>query len=221
MGRPTRAEAADLKELLRHTALKMFLDHGYNGTTMEAVASAAGVSKRTLYAAYPDKRALFGSVVTWALGRHEWAEPPPETSTDDLAGELTAIARSTLARALDPDIVRLSRMAMTEATRFPEVVGEAHSLVWSPRLRAVMDLLERHSLDGTVKVDDPELAAEQFLAMVSAIPARLAAFGLFRPADVEARHLDHAVTLFLRGALTRLREETGEESGEEKPRGIR
>jgi hypothetical protein len=112
-------------------------------------------------------------------------------------------------------------MAMTEATRFPEVVGEAHSLVWSPRLRAVMDLLERHSLDGTVKVDDPELAAEQFLAMVSAIPARLAAFGLFRPADVEARHLDHAVTLFLRGALTRLREETGEESGEEKPRGIR
>ncbi len=203
MGRPTREESADLRELLRHAALKMFLDHGYNGTTMESVAAAAGVSKRTLYAAYPDKRALFGSVVTWALGRQEWADPATETSPDDLAGGLRAIARATLARALDPEIVRLSRMAMTEATRFPEIVGDAHALLWSPRLRAVMELLQRHTQDGTVAVDDPELAAEQFLAMVSAIPARLAAFGVFRPAEVEDRHLDHAVTLFLKGALTR------------------
>lgn len=202
-GRPRKADAARLEERLRQAALETFLEHGFDGTTMEAVAKAAGITKRTLYARYPDKRALFAAVVPWALARHHGDEPVAETASGDLATGLTAIARATLARALDPDIVRLSRMAMTESARFPEFAAGAHSLAWSPRMQAVMDLLRRHAEDGSVVVDDIELAAEQFLALVSAMPARLAAFGVVRAPEVEERHLQHAVTLFLRGVLAR------------------
>ncbi|NUT49556.1 MAG: TetR family transcriptional regulator, partial [Saccharothrix sp.] len=104
---------------------------------------------------------------------------------------------------LDPDIVRLSRMAMAESARFPEFAVSAQTLTWSPRMQAVMDLLRRHADAGTVRVDDIEIAAEQFLAMVAAVPARLAAFGIAREPEVERRHLDHAVGLFLRGVLPR------------------
>jgi TetR/AcrR family transcriptional repressor of mexJK operon len=52
-------------------------------------------------------------------------------------------------------------------------------------------------------VPDPELAAEQFLAMVSAFPARLASFGIRRDPDDEERHIRHAVELFLTGILPR------------------
>jgi hypothetical protein len=52
-------------------------------------------------------------------------------------------------------------------------------------------------------VEDLEIAAEQFLAMVTMLPAQLAAFGLSRGAEEEERRLRHAVRLFLDGVLVR------------------
>jgi AefR-like transcriptional repressor, C-terminal domain len=94
-------------------------------------------------------------------------------------------------------------MGVAEAARFPEVAKYSQSLAWSPPVRAVMDLLAHHAEQGTVVVDDLELAAEQFLALVAVMPARLAAFGIARPPEVEERHLQHAVSLFLHGVLAR------------------
>ena len=47
----------------------VFLDHGYDGATMEEIARVADITKRTLYARYPDKRAVFLDVIPWALSR--------------------------------------------------------------------------------------------------------------------------------------------------------
>ncbi|MGF7237413.1 MAG: TetR/AcrR family transcriptional regulator [Frankia sp.] len=208
-GRPTQAEAAQLTERLRQAAADTFLEYGYDRTTMESVARAAGITKRTLYARYPDKRRLFLAVISWALARQERGESVGEPLPDDLAAGLTAIARPALARAIDPDVVRLRRMGIAESARFPEFAASAHSLTWSPRTQSVMDLLRRHASEGTVVVEDVELAAEQFIAMVVAMPALLATFGVVRPPDVEERHLRHAVELFLNGVLARPRSDDG------------
>ena len=202
-GRPTQAESIQLDERLRQAAVDIFLEYGFEATSMEAVARAAGITKRTLYARYKDKDALFADVIVWALERYHWSEPLIEHSQQDLAASLTAIARSALARALDPDIVRLNRIAIIEAARVPDFASQTHSLTWSPRMQAVMGLLTAHKNAGGVTVDDIEIAAEQFLAMVAAIPARLAAFGKTRSPEVQERHLQHAVKLFLRGVLPR------------------
>jgi AcrR family transcriptional regulator len=202
-GRPTIAEAAKLEERLSKAAVELFLEQGFDGTTMEGVAQAAGISKRTLYARYADKHELFAAVVASALIRQRGDDASLEVPPDDLEAGLTAIARSSLARALDPEIVRLSRIAMNEATRFPKFARTAQSMSWSPRIQAVQKLLTHHIELGTVEVDDVEIASEQFLALVAAMPARLAAFGVRRPRAVEERHLRHAVGLFLRGVLAR------------------
>jgi AcrR family transcriptional regulator len=203
IGRPTQAESAQLEDRLRKAAVETFLERGYDGTTMEAVAEAAGITKRTLYARYADKHALFAAVIPWALSRHDWDEPNDAPDGEDLAAALMRIGRSAVARAVDPGIVRLTRIAMNESARFPEFAKSARTLSWSPRLRAVVELLRRHEAAGSVDIDDIELAAEQFLAMVSVMPARLAAFGVFRTRSDEKRHLEHAVRLFLRGILPR------------------
>ena len=57
--------------------------------------------------------------------------------------------------------------------------------------------MRRHAEAGTIEVDDIELAAEHFLAMVEVLPARLADFGLYRSRKEEQRRLLHAVDLFL------------------------
>ncbi len=50
-------------------ALKLFLRSGYEGTSMEAVARAAGVSKPVVYACFPGKEELFRALLRREEGR--------------------------------------------------------------------------------------------------------------------------------------------------------
>ncbi|MGW5382547.1 TetR/AcrR family transcriptional regulator [Nocardia sp. NPDC003963] len=203
-GRPTQAEAKKLNLAVREAAVATFLESGYDGATMEAIARTAGITKRSLYARYPDKRAVFADVIPWALSKYESSDDTPSIDDHtDLAEALIAIGRVALARALDPDTVRLMRIAMNESARFPEFAITADSMMWSGRQRAVVRVLRRGTTEGTVDVDDIELAAEHFLAMVELVPGRMADFGFFRSKQQEERHLQHAVRLFLRGAAPR------------------
>jgi AcrR family transcriptional regulator len=202
-GRPTQAEAAALHQRLREAAVKTFLENGYDATTMVAIADAAGITKPTLYARYPDKRAVFLDVIPWAFSRAVQVDTPDTAQDEDLRTALVAVGEGALRHALNPDIVQLHKIARNEAHRFPEFKLSAESLGWASRQQQVMNLLARHAEAGTIEVDDIELAAEHFLAMVEVLPARLADFGLYRSRKEERRRLLHAVDLFLQGVLVR------------------
>ncbi|MBN9307348.1 MAG: hypothetical protein BGO82_08545 [Devosia sp. 67-54] len=51
------------REAILEAATTLFLKHGLRGTSMEAIARAAGVAKPTLYACFPDKAAIFSRLV--------------------------------------------------------------------------------------------------------------------------------------------------------------
>ncbi|OBG40958.1 TetR family transcriptional regulator [Mycobacterium alsense] len=170
---------------------------------MEAIARAAGITRRTLYARYPDKRAVFVDVIPWALTLRTARDAHSVPDNDDLHSALTAIARGALARALDPDTLGLTRIAMNESPRFPEFALSAQTMAWSARQREVMELLRRHQEAGDIHVEDYEVSTGQFLAMIELLPQRLADFGIFRTQEEEERHLRHAVNLFLHGVLRR------------------
>jgi TetR/AcrR family transcriptional regulator, mexJK operon transcriptional repressor len=82
-GRPTAAAAAELAERILEVATRAFLTHGYAATSIETIAASAGIAKRTLYARWHDKPALFRAVLERLMAR--WLatpEPPlPETPT--------------------------------------------------------------------------------------------------------------------------------------------
>ncbi|MCV7300386.1 TetR/AcrR family transcriptional regulator [Mycobacterium barrassiae] len=202
-GRPTQAEAKKLDLAVREAAVATFLEMGYAGASMEAIAKAAGITKRSLYARYADKRAVFADVIPWALARYVDDGSIDDIDDEDVETALLAVGRIALARATHPENVRLKRIAFNEAPQFPEFNISAESMMWAGRLRAVTELLRRHEELGTIKVGDLELAAETFLAMVEAVPARMADFGVFRSTEQQERHLRYAVRLFLRGVLPR------------------
>lgn len=202
-GRPTREQAAQLDRDVREHALRLFLDHGYEGTSMDAIAQAAGTTKASLYARFPSKDAVFTSVFGWAMGRTDWPapEPAPPTEADGLAEALTAIGLAAVRRALDPSMVRMSRIAIAQADRFPDLarrIQNSPAAGGSPRQRQVADLLRRHAATGAITLtDDPEVLADLFVGMVSSTPARLASFGVLPdPAEAEQR-VHAAVRLFL------------------------
>lgn len=51
------------RETILRTAGELFLKHGLRGTSMEAIARAAGIAKPTLYVYFPDKSAVFLALV--------------------------------------------------------------------------------------------------------------------------------------------------------------
>jgi AcrR family transcriptional regulator len=199
-GRPTPAEAEQLDRDVHEQALRLFLEHGYEGASMDAIASAAGTTKMSLYARFTNKEELFNNVLWWALQNPDWPEPdPPVPDLDDLRGALMAFAEGASRRALHPAMVKLSRIAAAHALRFPEIARRTHAIGFSRRSQVLVELLKRHAATGAIVTEDVGMAAEHFLAMVSGGPARLASFGIVRDADGQRRRLRIAVELFLRG----------------------
>ncbi|MCX4090739.1 TetR/AcrR family transcriptional regulator [Nocardia sp. alder85J] len=196
-GRPTRAQATELDRALRGAALHLFLDQGYDGTSMEAIARAAGTTKASLYTRFPSKEAMFRSVLEWAVQRADWPTPEPTApAPGDLTHALTEIAATAWARSLHPDLVKLRRIAAAQAERHPDLARQATS--W-PAEQLIADLLRHHARLGAIVADDPELLAGHFLAMVTA-PGRSTVFGHARPGPAAAdRTISSAVHLFVRG----------------------
>jgi AcrR family transcriptional regulator len=193
-GRPTSGEAPLLTARVVDAATILFLRDGYGATSLEAVAAAAGVSKRTLYARFSGKAALLQVVVAGLVA--SWL-PPFDARLDQASGleaTLLAAARMILVTALAPQALALHRLVISEIGRFPElarVMADAGAGVGQSRLTAVM---ERGG------VADPAWAAEQFMALVLTVPQRRA-LGLGVPLDEAAREAwaARAVALFLRG----------------------
>ena len=104
-GRPTRAEAERRQEHLIETAGAMFMKFGFDGTSIDAVAEAACMSKRTVYARYRDKNELFSAVLRNLIDR--WFVPINQfqLGTRELEPMLMEIGRHLLTGALAPQVV--------------------------------------------------------------------------------------------------------------------
>ena len=68
-GRPKAADVDKLNQDILTAAGDLFMQYGFDGTSMDAVAEKAKVSKRTLYLRHADKSALFNTAIYELLGR--------------------------------------------------------------------------------------------------------------------------------------------------------
>ena len=128
-GRPTAERAAAIEEVIRASALDLFLDIGFEATTMDAIAVAAGVSKGTLYARYPNKDVLFLSVLQGQRERlSRQAEAFNHLLPDDLEGRLRHHARTLLRAAQNPEYKRTVNLVDSNASTFPELAQRWHEV---------------------------------------------------------------------------------------------
>jgi TetR/AcrR family transcriptional regulator, mexJK operon transcriptional repressor len=154
----------DKSQLIICAARDAFLEKGYDGVSMDEVANRAGVAKQTVYARYASKDALFVAVVDSVQGKMlsaiSAAGPLP------IRYRLQRIARELLDVVLDPSILSLSRIGLGASYRFPTL---GHS-IYGARIKelhaTLADIIEQAAKEGSLTVDDPKVAAEQFLALV-------------------------------------------------------
>lgn len=203
-GRPTREQAEQRHEELLDRALELFLDRGYEQTTIEAIAAAVGMTKRTVYARYEEKSALFKAAVQRAIRLYT---VPIETLRaavrDDLETTLANIARIRIANVMSPVGIRLQRILSTESYRFPEIFTQSYEQGAKPSIDFLADILRQHNAAGTTDIADPERAALAFISLAVSGPTRVAVSGnALDKAEIEER-IRFAVHLFLNGVIRR------------------
>src|SRR5579859_2837038 len=109
-GRPSKVEAEQLGDRILDVATELFLAEGYGATSIESVARRAGIAKRTFYARFTDKAALFAAVVHRIVERLRPPADVPLFEGDDCEAVLRRLARLMLRAALMPEALALSRL---------------------------------------------------------------------------------------------------------------
>ncbi len=119
-GRPRRELAGQVEERILDAAGRVFLEHGFQGASVDEIAEAASAGKPTIYARFPSKQALFTAVIERLVRRN--------TSLDAFAcaggsieERLDALAALILTRVLTPETIGLIRVSVAEARRFPDL----------------------------------------------------------------------------------------------------
>jgi TetR/AcrR family transcriptional regulator, mexJK operon transcriptional repressor len=193
------------RQAIIQAAAEVFLRHGYLGATTDEVAARASVSKQTLYKYFADKQHLFAETIldttVQVVDGLSSAVASTLQDAQDVRQALRDVANGWVRGLLQPEVLRLRRLVIAEADRFPEV-GRAWFdrgfdralVILGEALRGLADRGLLHNLS------DPTLAAYQFAGLVMYQPMNQVMFAgtdALPPADKLNRIADSAVDMFL------------------------
>jgi TetR/AcrR family transcriptional regulator, mexJK operon transcriptional repressor len=120
--------------------------------------------------------------------------------TEDVERDLGALARELLSSITRPQVVRLRRLVIGEAGRFPELGRSYWERGFERGLNTLASSLRQLAERGLLHVDDPLLAAHHFAGMILWVPVNKLMFtgedDLLTGAELE-RYADAGVHAFL------------------------
>ncbi|MDQ0456775.1 TetR/AcrR family transcriptional regulator [Rhizobium paknamense] len=169
-----RAEAGEARpresrkpDLILEAARSIFLEQGYDRSSMDMIAQQAGVSKATVYAHFESKEALLSALVENEFdndGQTDlWDRNEPIT---DIEASLRQLARNFTRFFLTDKGLAFHRLIMANASRFPET-AEIFMKAGPRRQRAEVGAFLRQACsEGFLEIAEIELAVQQFLSLV-------------------------------------------------------
>ncbi|WP_422032267.1 TetR/AcrR family transcriptional regulator [Roseovarius sp.] len=180
-------------------AREIFLRDGFEGASVDDIARAAGVSKATLYSYFPDKRLLFSEVARIECNRQAeealnviGTGAPIEVVLHEAANRIVRFFLSDFGR-------QVFRICVSESYRFPELGRRFYEsgpkLVRERMSKVLTPYVER----GVLKIDDMDLAANQFGELCKSdlfVRSLCGVCGEVTEADIE-RVVNGAVDMFL------------------------
>jgi TetR/AcrR family transcriptional regulator, mexJK operon transcriptional repressor len=201
---PEQDRSTRKRRAIMDAAAEAFLRDGYRGTSMDGIAAAAQVSKQTVYKHFSDKQRLFAEIVTATTSQAADSvdvDARALADSDDVEADLRDLGRRLLTLVLQPRVLRLRRLVIAEAGRFPEL-GQMFMQQGVGRTGQVLaSAFERLAARGLLEMDDPGVAAAQFSWLIMSRPVNeamlLGRHDTPDPADV-VRLVDDGVRMFMK-----------------------
>ena len=203
---PGRPKDLEKRAAILEAAKRLFLERTYDGVSMDAIASEAGVSKLTVYSHFKDKETLFEAAVA-----AKCEEQLPATvfqagaAREDIGDRLVRIARSFHGLVTSPEAIELFRVMAAQAQCSPEMAQRFYE-AGPKRTLAEMEAVFRDAVaNGQLEMDDPQRSAGHFFCLLKGemhMRRLIGCCDAVEASECEA-HIESVVRLFLRAYLPR------------------
>ncbi len=202
---PGRPKDLEKRAAILQAAKRLFTTQGFEGTSMDAIANAAGVSKLTVYSHYQDKERLFTAAVEQVC----LEQMPTEIFNADLKGpirrQLLAIARAFFALITSEEALAVHRTIVANARQSPRLAA----MFWEAGPRRTQlgleSFLRAEVTAGKLEIADIHRAATQFFCLLKGECHARMEFGcgeVMTQREID-EHLNATVDLFLRAYAPR------------------
>lgn len=187
LGRPRDAR---VDGAVMEAARSLLAEKGFAGTTVEAIASRAGVGKATIYRRWPTREALLLAVTT--------ADLPdiPTPDTGDLRQDLLLVFTTLAEQIRTAGPASYLGDLISESTRNPAMRKDFQAMI-QQRRSLCADIVAQARTRGDVRKDiDPDL-------VLDLISGSIFYRKLFSDEEADPAYIEHAIDAVLDGILVR------------------
>src|SRR3990167_6473471 len=199
---PGRPKDLVKRQAILEAAKTLFLRHGYDGSSMDAIAAEAGVSKLTVYSHFTDKETLFSAAVN-----AECEEQLPELFFELAPGVPIETVLLNIGRAFhrlinSRESVELHRVMVALASQDPKLSKMFYEAGPQRLLSEMECLLHKADRAGQLRIADASSAADQFFSLLKGGANFRLLIGCAHPLQsaAAARHVQDTVTMVMRAS---------------------
>ncbi len=154
------------REAIVEAASHLFLERGFGLVSMDELAEAAGVARRTLYNQFTSKEEIFREMLLRVSGHLEDVFPPGVETQGDVEEVLRLVARMILELHGRPEYLGFLRMVVANFRQFPWI-AEEFAAVMDPQTERLARYIAHLTAMGILECHNPTLAAHQFMGILN------------------------------------------------------
>ena len=161
-----KARRGTSRKAIIAAAERLFLERGFGSVSMDELAEAAGVARRTLYNQFASKEDIFREMLLRVSAQLGGAFPPGIETQGEVGDVLRLIARMILELHTHPEYLGFLRMVVADSRQFPWI-AEEFAAVMDPQAERLTRYLAHLTAMGILDCRNPMLAAHQFMGMLN------------------------------------------------------
>ena len=185
------------REAIVEAAARLFLEHGFGSVSMDELAEAAGLARRTLYNQFVSKEDIFREMLHRVSRQLEDAFPPGIETQGDAEHVLRLAAQMILQLHRNPDYLGFLRMVVADSRQFPWI-AEEFAAVMDPQTERLARYVAHLTAMGVLECHNPTLAAHQFMGILNEFSLWPWMMGRERLAVPAEEVVEETVRIFLR-----------------------
>ena len=163
--RPGRPKSKEKAAAIRGAAMKLFMSEGMERTSMDAIASAAGVSKQTVYSHFKNKDELFRACVTSKIELYS-LNVSQFPRGDDLDELLRHIGKQYLTLLSDTGVIQMFRLMVSQADTRSDTVRSFHEAGPDMTTRNIAEIFAKHLPGSANQSELATQATTEYLALI-------------------------------------------------------
>ena len=177
------------KQEILSATLILFAEKGYDGTTMDDIATSIGTSKATIYQYFTGKEDLFSQILqnsSFNLYAKELSSD--ETSQLDIREKIKEIGRSYLSIGDSPERTAIFKTIIRDSSSYPELGTLYYEQGLNPAYNNIIDYINAYCLKNNIPIKNFRQLRYTVITYISSLQSYLLMHSVMKgvPQDIDS-----------------------------------